>query len=122
MKKGNWTVVFDDKKIRKNLPDGSGIREYIQNDAFWNQDKFSNIWAIQYTGVDTDTDQVEYRDTTPNGSYDSSVLGNFQDFIDQFDQQHLLTLQNDWDNNNIPDETESEKIARLGARPTTYSS
>jgi hypothetical protein len=121
MKLGNWTVVFEDKKIQKNTQNGTE-KQYIQNDSFWNQSKFSNIWAIQYTGIETDTDQVEYRDNTPNSSYDSSILGNFQDFIDEFDKQHLLTLQNNWDNNNLENETSDEKITRLGARPTTYSS
>jgi len=42
---------------------------------------------------------------------------------------YLAKLQSDWDNNLLFDsnnevvpETEAEKIARLGARPTSYSS
>ena len=30
--------------------------------------------------------------------------------------------QSDWDSNNVEGETEEDKIARLGARPTSYSS
>ena len=35
---------------------------------------------------------------------------------------HLAQLQSDWDNDNLDGETSAEKIARLGARPTSYSS
>ena len=28
----------------------------------------------------------------------------------------------DWDNNNVDDETDAEKITRIGARPTSYTS
>ena len=47
---------------------------------FWNQSKFSNIWAIQY-GTSNTSDEVEYRDGTPHSAYDSSVLGDINDFI-----------------------------------------
>ena len=32
------------------------------------------------------------------------------------------SLVSDWDADNVDDETEEQKIARLGARPTSYSS
>ena len=73
-------------------------------------------------------DQVEHKDSTPNSSYDSAVLGNFSDFISRWDSAHLAKLQSDWDNDNAVDadgnstETEADKISRLGARPTSYSS
>ena len=49
------------------------------------------------------------------------------------DEAHLTQLQTNWDNNNIQvedpkdsgnyrDETSQEKISRLGAKPTSYSS
>jgi len=115
--KGNWTVVFEDKAIQK----GSGIQYIINDDAFWNQSKFSNIWAIQY-GTSVTSDEVEYRDTTPHSSYADANLGDFQEFINRWDSAHLSKLQSDWDNDNVDGETEAEKIARLGARPTSYSS
>lgn len=136
-KHGTWTVIMTDKKILKKTEDFSienPCAETIDDDSFWNQSKFSNIAAIQFTDDDIDNDQVEYTDTSPNGSYDSNVLGNFRtEFIDRFDAAHLATLQSDWDNNEqvvedpagsgtFRDETNAEKVARLGARPTSYTS
>ena len=43
-------------------------------------------------------------------------------FIDKWDSAHLSKLQSDWDDDNVEDETSEDKIARLGARPTTYTS
>ena len=120
-----WTVVFEDKKIIKpgfDNGDGTTGRGYIiDDDAFWNQSKFSNIWAIQY-GTSNSSNEVEHRDTTPHCSFAEAGLGDFQDFIDKWDAAHLADLQSNWDNNNVDGETEAEKIARLGARPTSYSS
>jgi|TARA_R100001079_G_scaffold59559_1_gene30483 hypothetical protein len=122
-----WTVVFDDKMIIKRTGefDVSNAPGYVINDdAFWNQSKFSNIWAIQYENP-VASDQVEYRDTTPHSSYEDANLGDFQDFIDRWDAAHLAHLQDVWDNDDRPLEDvngESDKIARLGPRPTSYSS
>ena len=120
-----WTVVMDDNIIIKpDFDNGDGTigRGYtINEDSFWDQSKFSNIWAIQYETSVT-SDQVEYRDTTPNSSYADSNLGDFQDFISRWDSAHLTQLQFIWDNDNVDGETSEEKIARLGARPTSYSS
>ena len=123
---GNWTVVFDDKKIIKQSGDGAG-EHTIEDNVFWVQSKFSNIWAIHY-GTSVISDEVEYRDETPHSSFADANLGSFQDFIDKWDAAHLAKLQSDWDNNNEvdeqgnPTETEAQKIVRLGARPTSYSS
>jgi hypothetical protein len=124
----NWTVVFDDKLIIKQKGDAAGTGYVITDDAFWSQNKFSNIWAIQH-GASVVTDEVEYRDNTPHSTYSDANLGDFNDFINKWDSSHLATLQSNWDNNNLIDEehnpiveTESEKITRLGARPTAYSS
>lgn len=118
----NWTVIFDDKKISKNKGDGANINYVIDNDSFWNQSKFSNIWAIQYENNPA-SDEVEYRDQTPNGTYADANIGDFQtQFIDKWDSAHLTRLQSDWDNNNVDGETDAEKNTRLGARPTSYSS
>ena len=121
-----WVVIFEDKKIVKtgfSNPDGTTGRGYIINDdAFWSQSKFSNIWAVQY-GTSVSSDEVEYRDTTPHATWTDANLGSFQSqFIDKWDAAHLAQLQSDWDNDNVDGETEAEKITRLGARPTTYSS
>ena len=117
---GNWTVIFEDKIIIKQSGDSVG-NYTINDDTFWGQSKFSNIWAIHY-GTSVTSDEVEYRDETPHSSFADANLGSFQDFIDKWDAAHLLQLQSDWDNNNVEGETEAEKIARLGARPTSYSS
>ena len=117
----NWTVIFVDKTIIKNTGAESGTGYQINDDAFWSQAKFANIWAIQY-GTSVSSDEVEHRDSTPHCSYAEASLGDFQDFITKWDTAHLAQLQADWDNNNVDGETEAEKISRLGARPTSYSS
>tara|TARA_Y100000004_G_scaffold107827_1_gene120936 strand:+ start:467 stop:844 length:378 start_codon:yes stop_codon:yes gene_type:complete len=119
-----WTVVFDDKLVIKQTGDAAGTGYKIDNDTFWNDSKWSNIWAIQYKADDHDyNDTVEYRDETPHATWTEANLGDFSSqFINKWDEAHLAKLQADWDNNNVDDETEEEKIARLGERPTSYSS
>tara|TARA_Y100001938_G_scaffold145830_1_gene223401 strand:- start:159 stop:527 length:369 start_codon:yes stop_codon:yes gene_type:complete len=116
-----WTVVFEDKKIIKQSGDAAGTSYKIDDDDFWGLAKWSNIWAIQY-GTFAPSDTVEHRDTTPHCTWEDANLGDFQDFIDKWDTAHLARLQSDWDNDNIDGETEADKIARLGAKPTSYSS
>jgi len=118
-----WAVVFEDKTVIKNYAEGAseGVGYIILDDSFWGQGKFSNIWAIQY-GTSNPSDTVEYRDETPHSTWEDANLGDFQDFITRWDTAHLSQLQSDWDNNNVEGESESDKIARLGARPTTYTS
>jgi|TARA_R100001163_G_C4918336_1_gene99620 hypothetical protein len=121
-----WTVIFDDKKIIKQSGDAAGPYEIVDND-FWGLAKWNNIWAIQY-GTPNPSDTVEYRDDTPHSTWEDANLGDFQDFITRWDSTHLARLQSDWDDDNVIDaegniiESESDKIARLGARPTSYSS
>ena len=121
-----WTVILDDKKVIKQSGDGASAYEIVDND-FWALDKYSNIWAIQY-GTANPSDTVEYRDATPHSTWEDANIGDFQDFITRWDSAHLARLQSDWDNDNLLDEegnsaeTEAEKIVRLGARPTSYSS
>ena len=129
-----WTVIFEDKTIIKQSGDGAGSYNITGEDSFWSDSKWSNIWAIQYVADNEDhKDTVEYRDTTPHASWTNADLGSFQSqFIDKWDAAHLARLQSDWDNddantydengNITHEETEAEKIARLGARPTSYSS
>ena len=127
--KANWTIVFEDNVVIKNHAEGAeeGIGYKIDDDAFWNQEKFSNIWAIQY-GTSNTSDEVEHRDETPHCSYAEANLGDISQFTNKWDVVHLSVLQNNWDNDNLVDEegnsteTEAEKIARLGPRPTSYSS
>jgi hypothetical protein len=124
-KHGNWTIVFDDQMIIKR------INEFNEENAlgyqcggtdFWNQAKFSNLHAIQFTNDNEDNDQVEYKDTRPNSAYDVNTLGSFQQFIDLWDSKHLSILQENWDNNNIQEETPEQKVIRLGERPISYTS
>jgi hypothetical protein len=114
----NWTVIFDDKIIIKQAVETGYI---IDDNSFWSQSKFANIWALQYQ-TSVNTDEVEYRDETPNGTYADANLGDFQQFIDKWDSKHLIRLQSDWDNDNVDGETEVEKITRLGVKPISYSS
>ena len=132
--KGNWTIVFDDKVIIKKYDEGAseGVGYNIDDDAFWSQSKFSNIWAIQH-GAPNSSDEVEYRDETPHSTFADANLGEISQFISRWDSAHLVKLQENWDINNAQvedpadsgtyrDETSAEKIARLGARPISYSS
>ena len=127
--KANWTIVFEDNVVIKNHAEGAeeGIGYKIDDDAFWNDSKFSNIWAIQY-GTSNTSDEVEHRDETPHCSYAEANLVDISQFTNKWDVVHLSVLQNNWDNDNLVDEegnsteTEAEKIARLGPRPTSYSS
>ena len=115
-----WTVIFEDRLIIKQ-----GSTEYkIDNDTFWNDTKWSNIWAIQYKDDNHDyNDSVEYRDETPHATWTNSSLGNFRtQFVDKWDASHLTQLQSNWDDDNVDGETSDEKITRLGAKPTSYSS
>ncbi len=108
-----WTVVLEDKLIIKKSGDAAGTGYTINDNAFWSQSKFSNVWAIQY-GTTPTSDEVEHRDSTPHTAYDEGTLGSFQDFIDKWDSAHLTKLQSDWDNDTNEGETEAEKIIRLG--------
>jgi hypothetical protein len=121
--KANWTVVFDDKKVIKNHAEGAseGIGYIINDDSFWSDSKFSNIWAIQH-GVSVTSNEVEYRDETPHSSFADANIGDINQFSSKWDSAHLAQLQSNWDNNNVVGETDAEKITRLGARPTSYSS
>ena len=119
----SWTVIFDDKRIINQSVkiNGQPVGYNIDDDAFWSQGKFSNIWAIQYGTADP-KDTVEYRDSTPHSSWEAANLGDFSDFITRWDVAHLARLQSDWDSNNADGETADDKIARLGARPSSYTS
>tara|TARA_S200002703_G_scaffold18526_1_gene15099 strand:- start:622 stop:1059 length:438 start_codon:yes stop_codon:yes gene_type:complete len=137
-KHGNWTVIFDDEAVVKRTEEFgmSDARGYssIGSTDFWNQAKFSNIHAIQFSDDgNNDNDQVEFKDNSPNGPYTSELYGSFQQFIDLWDAAHLMNMQENWDNDtqqvedpansgNYRDETDAEKTTRLGARPTSYSS
>ena len=118
-----WTVVFEDKLIVKNFAEGAsqGVGYIISDNDFWGLAKWNNIWAVHY-GNAVATDAVEYRDETPHSTWEDANLGDFQVFIDKWDAAHLARLQSDWDNDNVDGESAEDKIARLGARPTSYSS
>ena len=123
----NWTVVFDDKLIINQSvknEDGHPIGYKIEDDAFWNDSKWSNIWAIQYKDDDLDyNDTIEHRDQTPHTTWNKANLGDFRtQFVDKWDAAHIALLQSNWDEDSREGESEADKIARLGPRPTSYSS
>lgn len=123
MKHGSWTVTFADKRVIKRCDEfdtSSAFGIEINDDTFWSQSKFDGLRAIQFTNDNTDNDQVET--DTGNVSYDASTLGSFQQFVDKFDAAYLAYKQDEWDNDNVEGETEAEKITRLGARLTSYTS
>jgi|TARA_R110000803_G_scaffold129433_1_gene196700 hypothetical protein len=124
----NWTVIFEDKLIIKQTgSDKAGY--YIEDDSFWNDPKWSNIWAIQYKDDNLDyNDTVEYRDATPHATWNSAALGDFNSqFISKWEASHLVTVQTEWDDTPGDISTgvlfadEAEKIAFLGPRPTSYT-
>ena len=121
----NWTIIFDDKSILKNYNEGAeiggAVGYKINNDSFWSDSKFSNIWAIQH-GTSITSDEVEYRDETPHSSFADANIGDIGQFSNKWDAAHLIYLQETWDGDNVDGETEAEKITRLGARPTSYTS
>jgi hypothetical protein len=117
----NWTVVFEDKLVIKQSGDAAGTGYNIVDNDFWGLAKWNNIWAIQY-GTPNPSDTVEYRDETSHSTWEAANLGDFSDFTTRWDSAHLTQLQTNWDDDNVEDETEADKIARLGARPTSYSS
>tara|TARA_R110000822_G_scaffold3437_1_gene15134 strand:+ start:269 stop:667 length:399 start_codon:yes stop_codon:yes gene_type:complete len=125
-----WTVVFDDKVIiNQTVKNNDGYpTSYLLTDSsfdsFWNDSKWSNVWAIQYKDDDHDyNDTVEFRDETPHKTWVQAGLGDFRSqFVSKWDTAHLNVIQLSWDNNNVIGETESEKISRLGEKPTSYSS
>ena len=116
-----WTVVLEDKMVIKQSGDAAGTSYVISDNDFWGLAKWNNIWAIQY-GTSNPSDTVEYRDGTPHSTWEDANLGDFQDFIDRWDAAHLAQLQANWDADNVDGESESDKVARLGSRPTSYSS
>ena len=116
-----WTVVFEDKLVIKQNGDAAGTGYNIVDNDFWGLAKWNNIWAIQY-GTSNPSDTVEYRDDTPHSTWEDANLGDFSDFTTRWDSAHLTQLQSNWDNDNVEGETADDKIARLGARPTSYSS
>ena len=133
----DWTVVFDDRRvINQTVTNSNGhpTGYEVGDDAFWNDSKWSNIWAIQYKDDNHDyNDSVEYRDETPHTTWTSANLGNFRtQFVDKWDTAHLAQLQSDWDDdiirtfdsegNVLTEESEADQITRKGARPTSYSS
>lgn len=122
-KHGDYTVLFEDRIIMKKCDEftpSTGKPVVVNDEEFWTQSKYQNIMAIQFTNDATDNDQVEYNDR--NAEYDEATLGSFQAFVDKFDAAYLMELQENWDNDNVAGETEAEKITRLGARPTSYTS
>jgi hypothetical protein len=111
MKIGKWTIVVDDKRIIKQYGNGIGIGYEILDNNLWlslNQ----NIFAIQYTGDPLDHEQVEYRDETQH----SIFSGDIKIFSDKWDQQHLLNLQNIWDNNYVYEEIPNPKLILIDAQ------
>ena len=132
-KHGLWTVIINDQTVIKKTEEFSislvkALK--IDNDSFWSQSKFNNIHAIQFSDDGVDNDQVEYKDNSPNSSYDENILGNFRtEFISKWDSVYLTELQNNWDSDDkdangdiLVDETVEAKTIRLGARPTSYTS
>tara|TARA_A100001391_G_scaffold166956_1_gene127198 strand:- start:53 stop:337 length:285 start_codon:yes stop_codon:yes gene_type:complete len=87
----NWTIIFDDKKI---INQSVEIAYTIDDDAFWSQSKFSNIWAIQH-GTSNPSDEVEYRDGTPHSTFADANIGDINQFIEKWDAAHAAAQTSD---------------------------
>jgi len=124
----NWTVIFEDRVVINQTvknEDNHSVGYKVGEDSFWNDPKWSNVWAVQYKDDDHDyNDTVEYKDDTPHATWTEANLGDFKaQFVSKWDAAHLAQLQADWDADNVNERNRNlEKITRLGARPTTYSS
>jgi hypothetical protein len=118
MKLGKWTIVRPDKVIIKQYGDGQKIGYTVENENFWSTNLDPSVHAIQYTGDNTDLNQVEFN----NGNKHTFFSGDIKVFADAWDSEHLKNLQLIWDRNNLENETEEQKIIRIGTRPTTYIS
>jgi hypothetical protein len=118
MKLGKWTIVRPDKVIIKQYGDGQKIGYTVENENFWSTNLDPSVHAIQYTGDNTDLNQVEFN----NGNKHTFFSGDIKVFADAWDKEHLKNLQAIWDQNNLENETEEQKIIRIGSRPTTYIS
>ena len=90
----NWTVVMDDKLVIKQTGDAAGNGYVIDDDAFWSQSKFSNIWAIQH-GTSNPSDEVEYRDGTPHSTFADANIGDINQFIEKWDAAHAAAQTSD---------------------------
>ncbi len=139
MKIGKWTIVVPDKRIIKQYGEENSRGYVVEDNNFWSSNLSSNIHAIQYTGNNNDTNQVEYND----GTLHTSFTGDIKIFADAWDKEHLKHLQNLWDNNSIYEsvvnnnitpenpfpfirvkieETIEQKTARIGPRPQEFNS
>ena len=68
----NWTIVMDDKVIIKKSGDGAGNAYTINDDAFWSDSKWSNIWdAAHLAKLQADWD-ADDRDESEKGSRPTS--------------------------------------------------
>ena len=131
-----WSVIFDDRRvINQSVINAQGwpTGYVINDDSFWNDSKWNDIHAIQFIDDGNDHNDAVEQVPAPNNrnmTWAEANLGDFRSqFIDRWDAAHLAQLQADWDADIVyksPDfqdpETEAEKIARLGARPTSYTS
>ena len=124
-----WTVIFDDRKVLNQSvknEDGWPVAYVVGDDAFWNDSKWENIHAIQF--IDDNQDHNDCVEMYPgtlgrNQTWAEAGLGDFtSQFIDKWDAAHLSQLQSNWDSDNVDGESEADKISRLGARPSSYTS
>jgi len=118
MKLGKWTIVKPDKVIIKQYGDGQTMGYKVEDENFWSTNLDPSIHAIQYTGNNSDLDQVEFN----NGNKNTFFSGNIKIFADAWDIEHLKFLKAKWDFDNLKDETVEAKIVRIGQRPTNYVS
>lgn len=118
MKIGKWTIIRPDKRIIKQYGDGQTIGYTVEDENFWSSNLDPSVHAIQYTGNNSDLDQVEFN----NGNKHTFFSGDIKIFADAWDNEHLKNLQKNWDRNSLENETAEQKIVRVGPRPTTYTS
>lgn len=132
----SWRVDFGEKSVGcVAVLNHEGYPTFypVGDDSFWSHPQFNDIHAIQWDpSLENNEDCVEYnaytfgRNRTWNECNFSDSFRNL--FIEKWDAAHLAQLQADWDGDNVINddgsaaESAEEKIARLGARPTSYTS
>ena len=88
---------------------GKGFITHDDSRRFWRQGYPANVWVA--------TDCVESRHWVARNNGTSKTKAEAQTLV----TAAVDATQDAWDDNNVEGESSAEKIARLGAKPTTIT-